>query len=400
MFRNIVIGISGGVDSAISALLLKQRGYNVLGVFMKNWDEFDELGACSGEQDYRDAEYTCQKLGIELRVVNYVKDYWNSVFSSFLDDYQNGLTPNPDILCNKYIKFDLFYKYAREQLKCDAIATGHYAKTSFGNFLEQYNANDDVHLLIPCDKFKDQTFFLSGIQRHALSRTMFPLGDSLKSDVKVLAIKCGLARLARKKESTGICFVGNRDFKEFIKEYIHPRPGHFVDIDTGQIVGTHNGIHEWTIGQRCRLASCLRPYFVAQKDVASNTIYVASGHEHPALLNDVICASAPNWLCDDPLNVVGEAANASVTRELRCRFRFQHTKPLVDCVVKKCANNKARVTITLDKPLRALTPGQYAVFYSETVCLGSARIISAWRGERDVAQLAELHVKTELLEHS
>ncbi|XP_054727340.1 mitochondrial tRNA-specific 2-thiouridylase 1 [Anastrepha obliqua] len=386
MFRNIVIGISGGVDSAISALILKQKGYNVVGVFMKNWDEFDETGACSGEQDYRDAEYTCQKLNIELRVVNYVKDYWNSVFSGFLDDYQNGLTPNPDILCNKYIKFDLFYKYAREQLKCDAIATGHYAKTSFGNFLEHYNANGDVHLLLPRDTFKDQTFFLSGIQRHALSRTMFPLGDSLKNDVKALACKFGLERLAHKKESTGICFVGNRDFKQFIKQYIHPRPGHFVDIDTGQIVGTHNGIHEWTIGQRCRLASFLRPYFVARKEVTSNTIYVASGHEHPELFSDVIYADTPNWLCNDPLTGIGDD---SASRKLRCRFRFQHTKPLVGCAVKKCLKDTSCVTVTLDKSLRALTPGQYAVFYSETSCLGSARIINASRKVEEVQDKAE-----------
>ncbi|XP_020715434.1 mitochondrial tRNA-specific 2-thiouridylase 1 isoform X3 [Ceratitis capitata] len=369
MFRNIVIGVSGGVDSAISALLLKQKGYNVIGLFMKNWDEFDEMGACSGEQDYRDAEFTCQKLDIELHMVNYVKEYWNSVFrcklgfplpvsfffrfffsyiSAFLEDYQNGLTPNPDILCNKYIKFDLFYKYARGHLHGDAIATGHYAKTSFGNFLEHYNANGDVNLLIPRDTFKDQTFFLSGIQRHTLSRTMFPLGDSLKSDVKLLARKCGLERLAHKKESTGICFV---------------------DIDSGHIVGTHGGIHEWTIGQRCRLASYLRPYFVAKKDVANNTIYVASGHEHPSLYSDIINASAPNWLCNDPLG--------AGTSELRCRFRFQHTKPLVDCTVKRTKGNTSGVVITLDKPLRALTPGQYAVFYSGSACLGSARIISA-----------------------
>ncbi|XP_018800808.1 PREDICTED: mitochondrial tRNA-specific 2-thiouridylase 1 [Bactrocera latifrons] len=386
MFRNVVIGISGGVDSAISALLLKQKGYNVIGAFMKNWDEFDEMGACSGEQDYRDAEYTCQKLDIELHTVNYVKEYWNSVFSSFLEDYQNGLTPNPDILCNKYIKFDLFYKYATEQLQCDAIATGHYAKTSFGNLLQHYNANGDVHLLIPRDTFKDQTFFLSGIQRHTLSRTMFPLGDALKQEIKALARECGLERLAQKKESTGICFVGNRDFKHFIKEYIQPRTGHFVDIDNGKIVGTHEGIHTWTIGQRCRLASYLRPYFVAQKDVANNIIYVASGHEHPALYSDVIHAGAPNWLCNDPLSAGADVAG----QQLRCRFRFQHTKPLVDCVVENSATETAGVTITLDKPLRALTPGQYAVFYSETTCLGSARIVSACR--RAEERLAEVEI--------
>ncbi|XP_067636841.1 mitochondrial tRNA-specific 2-thiouridylase 1 [Eurosta solidaginis] len=381
MFRNIVVGISGGVDSAISALLLKQKGFNVIGAFMKNWDEFDETGICSGEQDYLHAKYTCEKLDIELHVVNYVKDYWNSVFSSFLEDYQNGITPNPDILCNKYIKFDLFYKYAIQQLQGDAIATGHYAKTSFGSYLENYKENGDVHLLIPHDKFKDQTFFLSGIQRHTLSRTMFPLGDTLKSDVKNLALKNGLQRLAFKKESTGICFVGKRPFKQFIKEYINVRPGNFVDVDSGKIVGTHNGIHEWTVGQRCRLASYLHPYFVVKKDVHNNIIHVALGKENPALYNDFVYASAPNWLCENPLH--------ADSAELRCRFRFQHTKPLVECSVRNTIDNPSHIMITLEKPLRAITPGQYAVLYSQTACLGSARIISASRMEEDKVEELE-----------
>ncbi|XP_023308115.2 mitochondrial tRNA-specific 2-thiouridylase 1 isoform X1 [Lucilia cuprina] len=370
MFRNIVIGISGGVDSAVSAFLLKERGFNVLGVFMKNWDEFDEMGQCSGEQDLLDAEYTCNKLNIELRQVNYVKDYWNSVFTSFLEDYQNGLTPNPDILCNKHIKFDLFYKHAMDTLGYDAIATGHYAKTNFGAYLENYEENQDVNLLIPRDKFKDQTFFLSGIERNTLKKTMFPLSDLLKSEVKQIAKDIGLERLTKKKESTGICFVGNRDFKEFIKEYITSKPGHFVDIDTNQVVGQHEGIHQWTVGQRCRLASYLKPYFVAQKDVATNTIYVASGHDHPALLSDKIFANHINWLCHDPFEHPDNV--------LECRFRFQHTKPLVNCrIYRKSMENSNELIILLDKPLRAVTPGQYAVFYSDKECLGSARIVNA-----------------------
>jgi len=220
MIRNVVVGISGGVDSAVSAHLLKQRGYNVLGVFMRNWDEHDEAGRCSGEQDLKDATWACQKLQIELRQVNYVKQYWTAVFSQFLDDYQQGLTPNPDILCNKHIKFDLFHKYALETLNYDAVATGHYARNSLGNFLEHRDRDRirDVRLLIPTDTFKDQTFFLAGIAQESLQRTMFPLGDLLKTQVKQLAKSIGLQRLAEKRESTGICFVGKRDFKSFIRE--------------------------------------------------------------------------------------------------------------------------------------------------------------------------------------
>ncbi|XP_061387101.1 mitochondrial tRNA-specific 2-thiouridylase 1 [Musca vetustissima] len=387
MFKKVVVGISGGVDSAVSAFLLKENGFKVLGVFMKNWDEFDEMGKCSGEQDLLDAEYTCNKLGIELRQVNYVKEYWNSVFTNFLEDYQMGLTPNPDILCNKHIKFDLFYKHALERLQYDAIATGHYAKTNFGPFLENYKENEDVRLLIPHDTFKDQTFFLSGIRRESLRKTMFPLSNYLKSEIKEIAKKCGLERLTQKKESTGICFVGNRDFKEFIKEYIASKPGDFVDIDSNLVVGQHEGIHQWTVGQRCRLKSFRKPYYVAQKDVATNTIYVAYGHEHPALYANQIFATNVNWLCsENPFEAVDAAP-------LRCRFRFQHTKPLVDCTVyRKSLNNDTDIMVILDKPLRAVTPGQYAVFYSESECLGSARIVEAINdsGERHVENLKNI----------
>ncbi|XP_073828267.1 mitochondrial tRNA-specific 2-thiouridylase 1 isoform X2 [Musca autumnalis] len=340
---------------------------------MKNWDEFDEMGRCSGEQDLLDAEYTCNKLGIELRQVNYVKEYWNSVFTSFLEDYQMGLTPNPDILCNKHIKFDLFYKHALERLQYDAIATGHYAKTNFGAFLESYKEHEDVRLLIPKDTFKDQTFFLSGIHRETLRKTMFPLSNYLKSEVKEMAKKCGLERLTQKKESTGICFVGNRDFKEFIKEYIASKPGDFVDIDSNAVVGQHEGIHQWTVGQRCRLKSFRKPYYVAQKDVATNTIYVAYGHEHPSLYANHIYATNLNWLSSQHPFEVENAGSP-----LKCRFRFQHTKPLVDCTIyRKSLDNTNDVIVVLDTPLRAVTPGQYAVFYSDTECLGSARIVEA-----------------------
>ncbi|XP_016986527.1 mitochondrial tRNA-specific 2-thiouridylase 1 [Drosophila rhopaloa] len=369
MIRNVVVGVSGGVDSAVSAHLLRERGFNVLGVFMRNWDEMDEVGRCSGEADLRDAEWACRRLGVELRQVNYVREYWTAVFSQFLEDYQQGLTPNPDILCNRHIKFDLFHKHALENLGYDAVATGHYARNSLGNFLESNTPQKEARLLIPADAFKDQTFFLAGIPRNSLQRTMFPLGDFQKSQVKALATKIGLQRLANKKESTGICFVGKRNFKEFIREYITSKNGPFVDIDSGAVVGHHEGIHQWTVGQRCRLSSFLQPYFVAKKGASSNTIYVAAGHVHPALFSTQIHIDPPNWLCSESQRRLLEMG------VLRCRFRFQHTKPLVGCCMKISPENNFQVQ--LDAPLRAITPGQYAVFYDETACLGSARILSA-----------------------
>ncbi|XP_030380786.1 mitochondrial tRNA-specific 2-thiouridylase 1 [Scaptodrosophila lebanonensis] len=374
MFRNVVVGISGGVDSAVSAHLLKERGFNVLGVFMRNWDEHDEAGRCSGEQDLKDAEWACRQLDIELRQVNYVKQYWTAVFSQFLEDYQHGLTPNPDVLCNKHIKFDLFHKHALQTLQYDAVATGHYACNSLGNYLEHADKQtqaEEARLLIPADKLKDQTFFLAGIPKASLQRTMFPLGHLHKPEVKQLARHIGLHRLAQKRESTGICFVGKRDFKAFIREYISSRTGDFVDIDSGAVVGKHEGIHQWTVGQRCRLNSYLQPYYVARKEAASNVIFVAAGHHHPALHSRHMHTADINWLCSQAHRELLEAGS------LRCRFRFQHTKPLVECTIWPSDNAFDHFEVFLEEPLRAITPGQYAVFYDDVACLGTARILSA-----------------------
>lgn len=229
------MGISGGVDSAVSALLLKNKGilknirqlihihsfylfneigFEVIGAFMKNWDEIDENGQCSGEKEYADAEYVCRKLDIPLFQVNFVKDYWNNVFLKFLEDYKSGLTPNPDLMCNKTIKFDIFYDYSKKTHKADGIATGHYARTSFGQSLN----NGPVKLLQARDKLKDQTFFLSGINQRVLGETVFPLGEYQKNEIKSMARKAGLEKMALKKESTGICFIGKRNFQSFIQE--------------------------------------------------------------------------------------------------------------------------------------------------------------------------------------
>nr|XP_012225785.1 PREDICTED: mitochondrial tRNA-specific 2-thiouridylase 1 isoform X2 [Linepithema humile] len=300
MIKNVVVGISGGVDSAVTALLLKNKGFNVIGVFMKNWDIRDETGNCMVEKDYNDAQWICNKLKIPLVQVDFVKEYWNEVFSDLVEKYQTGYTPNPDILCNKNIKFNKFFHFARKKFQADAIATGHYAKTSFGSYLENYEADTNVHLLQARDSNKDQTFFLHQIPQQTLRCCMFPLGNYLKSHVKTIAKEAGLYQIAQKKESMGICFVGKREFQDFISEYIHDKPGDYVDLDSGLVIGKHNGIHKWTIGQRCKISGCLKPYYVFNKDQETNTILVVSGTTHPALYSDSLITQDVYWMNEEP----------------------------------------------------------------------------------------------------
>ncbi|XP_059619835.1 mitochondrial tRNA-specific 2-thiouridylase 1 [Phlebotomus argentipes] len=374
-FKNIVVGISGGVDSAVAALLLKNKGYRLQGVFMRNWDIVDEKTTCTGDQDWEDAQRVCNHLKIPLIYVNFVKEYWNNVFTQFLRDYESGLTPNPDILCNRFIKFDNFFAFATraDKLNADAIATGHYARNSFGNFLEHFCPESNVKLLQARDSMKDQTFFLSSVPQRALRRTMFPLGDFTKDQVKTMARDAGMGFLLRKKESTGICFIGHRNFQDFISEYISTKPGKLVDIDTGSVVGSHNGIHNWTVGQRCRLAGFPQPYFIAQKDCNSNIIFVAEGSKNPALYSKVFHTESPYWIAEDCLPRLGEG--------FECLFRFQHRKPLTKCQLERDSAAPGGLLVTLENPLRAITPGQYAVFYGETECYGCARITTTICGE-------------------
>lgn len=366
----MILGISGGVDSGVSAYLLKSKGFQVQALFLKNWNEIDETGKCSGEADFADAEYICDYLSIPLQLVNFEKNYWNQVFESFLTDYLDGITPNPDILCNKNIKFNLFYKYAMDKYKADAFATGHYARTSFGCYLEKFEQQKAVRLLQAANTFKDQTFFLSQISQEALRRTMFPIGDLLKSDVKALASQLGWKRILEKRESVGVCFVGRRNFQEFISEYIEPKPGEFIDFDSGKLMGMHHGIHTWTIGQRCNLGGHKKPYFVYSKDKSTNRIYIVSGTDHKCLFADTIITSKAVWI-----NKPKFRGNI-----FHCKFRFQHTKPLTNCLIYQMPNGK--LLVRLEKPLRAITPGQYAVFYTEEECLGSARIERPLQMER------------------
>lgn len=356
--RKIAVGISGGVDSAVSAYILSKK-YETVGVFMKNWDLIDETGVCSVENDLNDAQEVCKLLGIPFYEANFVKEYWTEVFDNLISDYKKGLTPNPDILCNKNIKFNRFIDFAFNKANVNTIATGHYARNIICDNFKPPGAK----LLKAHDSIKDQTFFLSQISQNALCKTIFPIGNLLKSQVKEIAWSVGLERIAKKKESMGICFIGPRNFKQFIMEYIAPSKGNLIDIDSGKTVGQHFGKHSWTIGQRCKIGGFDDAYYIAVK-TGNEDIFVAKGHNHPILFSDNLITEPAHWVHSEPINLSKCIFS--------CEFRFQHGKPLINCFIYKLKNNN--LFIKLEKPLRALTPGQYAVFYKGNECLGSARI--------------------------
>lgn len=367
--RRVAVGVSGGVDSSVSALLLKRKGFDVVGVFMQNWDVNDETGQCTIERDYEDAQRVCTRLDVPLTRVNFVKEYWNDVFSNLLKDYETGYTPNPDIRCNEFIKFRTFYDFARNELNADAVATGHYANSTFGPYLEHFAPDINARLLKAIDTFKDQTFFLSRIPQDSLRRAMFPVGQYLKKDVIKIARENGLADVAGRKESMGICFIGNRRFQDFISEYVENKPGNFIDLETGAVVGKHNGIHHWTLGQGCKIGGVPKPYFVFRKDAQTNDIHVVQGTNHPALYSELVLTDKVHWINPD------WADRTKLGVSLDCDFRFQHTKTLVPCTVFKTSDD--RLIIRLKRPVRALTPGQFAVLYLENECLGGAKILNS-----------------------
>lgn len=296
--KRVVIGMSGGVDSTVGAHLLKSKGFEVIGLFMKNWDIADETGHCRADKEAEDAEYVCQKLDIPFQHVNFVKEYWNEVFQTLVQEYEAGWTPNPDVECNRHLKFGHFYDYAMETIGCDAIATGHYARTSYGDFHEAQNLSQNVKLLMAVDRIKDQTFFLSQVQQVPLRFTMFPLGHLTKEVVKKMAFSIGLDKIANKKESMGICFVGKRKqgFQEFLKEYTETKPGPIVDIETYKEIGQHQGVHFWTLGQKTKIGGLSDKAYVADKDMKTNTLYVCMGENHPALYFEYFFTDSPYWI--------------------------------------------------------------------------------------------------------
>ncbi|MCI5774799.1 MAG: tRNA 2-thiouridine(34) synthase MnmA [Erysipelotrichaceae bacterium] len=357
----VLVGLSGGVDSAIAAYLLKEQGHDVTCCFMRNWDSMannDFLGnptieddVCPQEKDYMDAKSVADSLGLELLRIDFVKEYWDHVFASFLNEYKKGRTPNPDILCNKYIKFDSFLKFAKEK-GFDAIATGHYAKKTW--------LNDKPVMQKAHDLNKDQTYFLCQISKEALSYTLFPLGDIDKPQVREYAQKLELS-IAKKKDSTGICFIGERNFRAFLQNYLPSKPGNIIDIDTKKVLKQHQGVLFYTIGQRKGLdiGGAGGPWFVVGKDVVKNELYVASGDDNAWLLSTSCIVSDVNWLYD-------------VDDQIECMAKFRYRQMDNPVTLEKI--DDTHVKLTYLQGVKAVTCGQEAVFYLNDICLGGGII--------------------------
>lgn len=348
----VVIGMSGGVDSSVAALVLKEQGYDVIGVFMKNWDDTDESGNCTADLDYQDVRRVCDQIGIPYYTVNFEQEYWDKVFQYFLDEYKAGRTPNPDIMCNKEIKFKAFLEKALA-LEADYLATGHYAQVS--------NNAGEYQLIRGVDENKDQTYFLYTLGQYQLSKTLFPIGHLMKKQVRDLAIQHDLVT-ARKKDSTGICFIGERDFKQFLSTYLPAQPGKMVNVDDHQVMGKHDGLMYYTLGQRKGLGIGGKgdPWFVVGKNLDKNILLVAQGHDHSAQFSRGLVAKEPFWV-----------GNQSPQEKFSCtaKFRYRQADQKVSVSVK---NNRCNVEFTT--PQRAITPGQAVVFYRDDVCLGGATI--------------------------
>ncbi len=356
MSKHIVVGMSGGVDSSVTALLLKQQGYEVTGLFMKNWEDDDDDEYCSSRQDLLDAVSVADTIGIPIEAVNFSKEYKESVFSDFLREYQAGRTPNPDILCNAEIKFKAFLDHAM-QLGADTIATGHYAQVRESDGLFQ--------LLKASDASKDQSYFLHRLNQKQLSHAMFPLGKLLKSEVRSIAEQHGLSNHA-KRDSTGICFIGERPFREFLNRYLPNQPGEMITPDA-KSVGRHIGLAFYTIGQRQGLGiggareASGEPWFVCAKDMANNRLVVVQGHDHPALLSHRLAALDSHWIS-------GTAPGIDHPYAAKTRYRQADAR----CHLTSISGSACE--ITFDDAQWAVTPGQSVVVYDGDVCLGGAII--------------------------
>jgi tRNA-uridine 2-sulfurtransferase len=355
----VIIGMSGGVDSSVSALLLKAAGYQVEGVFMKNWEEDDTDEYCAAAEDLKDAQAVADKIGIPLRSINFAAEYWDNVFEYFLAEYKAGRTPNPDIMCNKEIKFKAFLDYAK-LLGADYIATGHYTQRT--------TENGQHFMLRGLDDNKDQTYFLYTIGQDQLAKTLFPVGHIEKPIVRKIAEEYELIT-ANKKDSTGICFIGERKFSDFLAQYLPAQPGP-IETDTGENIGEHQGLMYHTLGQRKGLGigglknSDEAPWFVLEKDVERNTLIVGQGHDHPKLLKQTLIAIDPHWV-----------DNQTLTSSKQCSAKIRYRQQDSACRVFPIENGGLRVEF--DTPQRAITPGQSIVFYDGQRCLGGA-IIDAY----------------------
>jgi len=356
----VIVGMSGGVDSSVSALLLIEQGYEVEGLFMKNWDEDDGTEYCTAKDDLVDAQKVCDKLGIKLHTVNFAAEYWDNVFEHFLKEYQAGRTPNPDILCNREIKFKVFLEYA-EMLGGAYIATGHYCR--------RLDKNGHTWLAKGLDNNKDQSYFVHAVGEAEFAKTLFPVGELEKPEVRRIAEKHGLAT-ARKKDSTGICFIGERRFKDFLQQYLPAQPG-AMETPEGLVMGEHNGLMYHTIGQRQGLGiggvkgGSEAAWFVAGKDLERNVLIVAQGTDHPMLYANSLKASNVHWI---------NGSETIANNTFRCMAKTRYRQPDQACMVELNDNNPDQLTVKFDNAQRAITPGQSVVFYSDDICLGGAVI--------------------------
>ncbi len=357
--QRVIVGMSGGVDSSVSALLLMQQGYTVEGLFMKNWDEDDGTEYCTAKADLADAEAVCKKLGIKLHTANFAAEYWDNVFEHFLAEYKAGRTPNPDILCNREIKFKVFLEYA-QMLGAELIATGHYVR--------RQDRDERTYLLKGLDGNKDQSYFLHAVSEAEFAKTLFPVGELEKPEVRRLAEEHDLIT-HNKKDSTGICFIGERRFKDFLEQYLPAQPGE-IQTPEGTIIGKHSGLMYHTIGQRQGLGiggvkgASEAPWFVVEKDLDRNVLVAAQGTDHPLLFSEALIATEPHWINSVPQ-----------TMPFRCQAKTRYRQADQECSVSLTDNGKLEVIF--DDPQRAVTPGQSVVFYQDDICLGGAVIEEA-----------------------
>lgn len=358
----VIVGMSGGVDSSVAAHLLIQEGFEVEGLFMKNWDEDDGTDYCTAIADLADAQQVCERLDIPLHTANFAAEYWDNVFSHFLHEYQNWRTPNPDILCNREIKFEQFVRYA-ETLGADYIATGHYVRRSTPTERHEQQS-DSLRILKGVDSNKDQTYFLQAVPKQKLARCLFPLGDWHKQDIRQVAQSLGLAN-HRKKDSTGICFIGERRFADFLGQYIKDQPGPITDRQ-GRILGQHRGLHQYTIGQRQGInlggvsGRAEQPWYVLAKQPHRNTLLVTQ--DEADLLGTWLRTSDVNWL-------------ESVDLPLDCKAKIRYRQQDQSCTVRRAADGS--LLVRFEQPQRAITTGQYVAFYRGDQLLGGGSILTA-----------------------
>lgn len=354
MSKTVVVGLSGGVDSAVSALLLKQQGYHIVGLFMKNWEEKDENGQCASAEDYEDVSRVCDILDIPYYGVNFAQEYWDSVFADCLEEFKKGYTPNPDVLCNREIKFKVLFEKARE-LGGDYLATGHYCRTRIHE--------DEAQLLKGIDPSKDQSYFLYTVKSDILRHVLFPIGGIPKNEVREIARRYNLP-VHSKKDSTGICFIGERNFKEFLGQYITFEPGEFQTIE-GKVVGRHDGVPFYTIGQRRGLGigGAGDAWFVVGKNVEKNIVFVAQGADHPSLYASGLYANELSWV----------SSKGAPERPITCSSKIRYRQEDKPCWIEAIEEGVAQVKFP--EKQRAVTPRQSIVFYDGDVCLGGGMIM-------------------------